>query len=381
MEISRDQHLDDAQETILKLARIIGECRNNADAPLPTLSYSYPTDSMGGTGTERSGLIRPIHKVRIEYKWIIPQVIPLRELTIVAGESDMAKSFLTQAIGTYITTGELRDYFPKSDIQEPRTVYYFTREDDEDTTLIGRALDHGYDPESERIKVLDSKLCFSDFPALEGDIIADRPAMVVWDTASMFLSPKVNMNEQNAVVQDLENLLDLARIYNFAVVVICHLRKAAGTLKERINASIGFTSLARSVVGVEWVNEEERIRCFSNVKLNIHERKIGHEFTIENNRVEFQLTSGDYSHLMRGKKNASPQSDQLLCNDWLGELIATGPILNDKVVKEANENGFDKSQLSRARKKHNAKVKRLQDGLYYTVPLIDGAMAVAVATP
>ena len=325
-----------------------------------------------------SNLIRPIHREVVPIRWLIPGLIPLRELTVLVGDSDVGKSYMMMGLSSYITSGEFGDFFPRSDVSEPRNIFYFTREDDEDSTVLGRMQAHNFDP--QRVIVMDKALTFSDFPNLEGAIVKYRPALVVWDTAAMFLSGKTEMNDQKTVVQDLEPLLGLARKYDFAVVVIAHLRKdSKGTLKDRIMASIGFQTLARAAVAVTWKDaeceEQKTTRIVGNIKGNLTKEVLAHEFAIdEQGKVQFQSSQASYGAMRKGIKDKAP-SQQALCDDWMRAQLAAGTVLNSRLVEEAEAHGFSKSHLSRARSIHHASVKRLEDGLLYTVSLLDEALS------
>lgn len=238
-------------------------CRVNTETPIP----------------RRSGLVRNIHRNRIETTFIVPGMIPLRQLTMWTGHGEVGKTYVLTAIVAAITNGTMQTLFPGSCLTEPRFVYFLSGEDDEDSTLLERLELHN--TVLDNIRVINKRFRFDQVAQLKTDIKVDKPVLIIFDSTSTFLSPTIDMNTQVAVVSDLDQLVEIAREYNLAVGVIHHLRKGdSGDLVEQMIASVGFSTLARTCVGVYYKSGDKGPRIAKVIKGNLVRDKMGFEFDI-----------------------------------------------------------------------------------------------------
>ena len=190
-------------------------------------------------------------------RWLWRPRLPLRSLSVIAGEKGLGKSILTNArLAAEATRGQL----PGELEGQPIDVLICTAEDDWRSVVKPRLIAHGADLDRvHRVTVKDnsgeSLLTLPDDVALleaqierlraEGRIVG----MMVIDPISAFLSQATDTHRDASVRRALAPLAAMAERLDLVVVVVAHLTKDEGTrLINRVSGSGAFVNAARSVL-------------------------------------------------------------------------------------------------------------------------------------
>jgi len=198
---------------------------------------------------------RAIRSERV--RWLWRDRIPLRGLTVVAGEKGLGKSLLTNArLPAEATRGAL----PGELHGNPIDVLVVTAEDDWASVVKPRLIAHDADLDRvHRVSVIDeageSLLTLpDDVPPLEAEIQHLRSAghvvgMVVIDPIGAFLSQSTDTHRDASVRRALAPLAALAERLDLVVVVVAHLTKdESSRLINRVSGAGAFVNAARSLL-------------------------------------------------------------------------------------------------------------------------------------
>lgn len=191
--------------------------------------------------------------------WLWPDRIPLRGLTVVAGEKGLGKSILTNAhLAAEVTRGKLEGELQGT----PADVLIATAEDSWPAVIKPRLMAHGADLDRvHRVEVRDdegqSLLTLPDDAALFEEEIERLRAngrtvgMLVVDPIGAFLSTTIDSHKDAHVRRALAPLADLAERLDIAVLVVAHLTKDEGRrMIARVHGAAAFVNAARSVLAL-----------------------------------------------------------------------------------------------------------------------------------
>lgn len=191
-------------------------------------------------------------------RWAWEDRVPLRSLTVVAGEPGLGKSTFTNAhLVAALTRGELDGELRG----EPRDVLILSAEDDWSTVVVPRLMAAGavlelvhrvavHEPDGEGLFTLPG-----DVPRLAAamETVAERGrrvGMIVIDPIGAFLSETTDSHKTAAVRRALAPLAKLAMDRDLVVVVVAHLNKDdSQKLLQRVSGSGAFGQAPRSVLG------------------------------------------------------------------------------------------------------------------------------------
>ena len=212
---------------------------------------------------------------RQEVSWLLPQLIPVRETTILASDGGSGKGFITAEILAGLTRGTMPTFL-QSDIpfENPAsTVLYLTTEDPANEILRPRMEDAGAD--MSKIRFIDraneilQSISFSDENGILSVLLEElRPDLVVFDPFQAFVPERVRMSERNQIRQCLNHLTVLSGLYGTTFLILCHTNKR-DTLEARkcLADSADIWDHARSVIFVGNTKELD-VKYFTQEKTN-----------------------------------------------------------------------------------------------------------------
>jgi len=218
-----------------------------------------PPRGAAGEVRGRRAELTPASAIRSErVRWLETGRIPLRGLTVVAGEKGLGKSTLTNArLPALITRGTLAGEL--SGI--PVDVLVASAEDDWRAVVKPRLQAHGADLDRvHRLAVRDASgemlvTLPNDVALIEEAIVSMRAGgrtvgALVIDPISAFLSDATDSHKDASVRRAIAPLAAMAERQDLAVIVVAHLTKdESKRLISRVSGSGAFVNAARSVLG------------------------------------------------------------------------------------------------------------------------------------
>ena len=196
-----------------------------------------------------------------EVRWLWKPYIPIGKVTLLEGDPESGKSYLSLAIAARVTKGQgLPAYGTQpSQGRTPRNVLLLTGEDGTADTVVPRLLKVGGD--SARVfqftgiiqtkdgKDFETSITLDAVLHIEAALKQHQPELVVVDPFQSFLGSHVDMHRANEIRPVLDGLGRLATTYGCAIVLIRHLKKdTAGGANYRGLGSIDIYAAARSVL-------------------------------------------------------------------------------------------------------------------------------------
>ena len=239
----------------------------------------------------------------------------------------------------------------------PLSVIYQTAEDGLADTVKPRLEEAKAD--CSRILVIDDreKSLTMDDDRLEKAINATGARLLILDPIQAYLGGGVDMNRANEARDMTKKLSQLAERTGCAVLLIGHMNKASGVKAAyRGIGSIDFFAVARSVLLVARVAEQDNIRVLAQIKSNLAEE--GQPIAFERRKDEFRYM-GAYDitidELLGGycKTNKIQQAKQLIKGLYGKNVLISSADMEQK----AEAIGVSKRTLDMAKKELNIKSK------------------------
>ncbi len=290
--------------------------------------------------------------------WLWPERILRGSFTLLAGEGEIGKSFLTLDLIARISTG--RPFPDQAEATlEPSHCIFVTAEDRLGMTIKPRLLALGADCSKVHTITtgLDSKgkpLAFTiaDIGRLD-KIMAVQPGivMIVIDPIAAFLG-RVDENKNAELRSLLGPLSDFADRHNVAIVGITHFGKTPSTKPSaKILGSVAYSNASRAAWCVIADPNNPDRRLMLRVKNNLSADKTGMAFTIKDGRVVWELEPVKLSASDVLAESASPKraekaeakKEPIIAG--IRRVLANGPMKGDDVKAELAEEGFGKNKV------------------------------------
>jgi KaiC/GvpD/RAD55 family RecA-like ATPase len=329
--------------------------------------------SVGRPATTDAGLIRMTDRQVRDIEWLWEGRIPLGKCSLLVGDPDCGKSFITLDLAARVTRGNGVE--PEPGLEEPGSVLLLSADDHIDDTILPRLEAAGADlgrvallPRTIRPEGSESERLFSlasDIDRLEqalGEIGDCR--LVIVDPISAYLRG-VDTYNNFTVRQHLLKLSDLAERHGVAILIVSHQRKAtAPTAMYRAIGSLAFTAVARVVLMVTVDETVAGRRLLLPVKMTLQTAATGRAFSIEEGRVEWEpepvpYTADEMAVLVRSGEASVDVVRETV--EWLKELLDERKRLPaDEIQRLARERSISKAVLWTAKKQ--ACIKAVRDG-------------------
>lgn len=358
---SRDSQSDDElREALLKMVE---------QAPvLSNLPQSPNTDAAPQRTDDKSrpGLLT-VNLADVEPKevtWLWKSRIPLGKITLIGGDPGLGKSTMTMDIAARVTRGDGwpddRDYRAP-----PAKVLLFNSEDDIADTIRPRldtagaivanvivtqgvpTMDHEGNPSARGFDLS------RDLPRLTHELEKHADIrLVIIDPISAYCG-KVDSHNNTDVRGMLAPLAELAAKYSVAMILVTHLSKGtSGRAVYRAMGSLAFAAAARAVWAVDKDPDDPERRLWVPVKFNCGPMPTG-------------LAYRSTGRIVWDDKPVLQTADELLCGDgasprnaqeapatqWLIDFLTNGPQDAIEVFSQAEQCGFSRSQINKAKSK------------------------------
>lgn len=202
-------------------------------------------------------------------RWLVPGYFPMGELTLIAGDGGVGKSFLTMSVSAALTRGEPcfgLDYPPLP----PKHVLLMACEDDASTTLRPRLL--ACDAVLSRVHLVDGirdknkkllpfSLAHIDLLDRCLEQVSDVGVVLIDPVSAYLVGTQVNPGRDEEVRSLIEPLRLLGRKHDVTVMMVKHFNKSASPkASSRIADSAVWRNSCRSCY-VVFPDDEEDGRC------------------------------------------------------------------------------------------------------------------------
>jgi len=300
-------------------------------------------------------------------RWFWPNRIPAGMFSMVAGNPNMGKSFLTMYLAAVASTG--RDWPDCPNPMPAGTVLLVSGEESVRHAIKPRLEWNGAD--CSRIHILQHIAAGSAQQLF--DIRRHVPELAAYldsapDCRAIFIDPitsylgGANENSNSEIRSALLGLMSLAEERNVTIIGVSHLNKKCDLKAiHRTLGSVAFTAAARSLWLVETEPREQDSagrdvpgplwRKFLPVKANLSIEPSGLRFQVDRGRVIFDPTpcsqSADEAISSDGRMEARALDE---AKAFLQEQLASGPRPAKEILDAAEAEGISVRTLRRAGK-------------------------------
>ena len=292
-------------------------------------------------------------------EWLIPNYIPKRNITTMAGDGGSGKTTVWCEIAASISAGRpcflTKESIPDTFQHGPgETVFFFSAEDSAESILKGRLRkNNAILPNILTIDMRDDRFQHIRFDSefLEDLIIKHKPVLLIFDPLQAFIPPHIRMCDRNAMRSCMRPLISLGEKYDCTSLVIVHSNKESGLWgRRRMADSADIWDISRSVLMVG-ETKEKGIRYISHEKSNYGMTADTVLFSIEKEQVIFKnytdkndrdfVTEVDYSI------RQAPQREE--AKEFILDFLKDGTKEVSEMEGTANSIGISSKTLRRAK--------------------------------
>ena len=219
-------------------------------------------------------------------QWLVPDMIPLGEITLLGADGGTGKGFWTAQLIAYVTTGRTSGFFPVPPDQIGR-VLVLSGEDSPSKVLVPRYIAAGADISKVHVLTSDKYyvetgkiLCLKD-KALSDFVDTIEPILVVVDPLQSFIPDNVEMSARNQMRRVMTPLQAINIKHLSASLVPMHTNKKQGISgRARLADSSDLWDIARSVLMMGYSKNDDKI-YISHEKSNYSKKQKTVLFHIE----------------------------------------------------------------------------------------------------
>lgn len=345
------------------------------------------------TAPARKITLIPASSVKTErLDWLIPNWLPKRSLTLLAGREGLGKSTIACDIAAQATRGELSG--------APMRVAYLATEDSPSITVKPRLEAAGADLDNVFFFEVSTETGSAGALTLPGDtglltraLVDNDVHLVILDAAKSAMHGSLDGYRDDDVRQFLEPLAAMADNHDIAVLGLVHFGKRESTDPGKlILGSIAWSQIARSVLSV--AANEDRGLIVTNTKGNLAPKIVSREVRIvsatvpvdeddfvEVGRAEWgEETNVSAADLLAQRDEANEDRDEIeaVVIDYLSAHGGSAPA--GDVLKATRAAGLNDNAVKRARRRIGVKTQKrgMKSGWEWsidTTKVLEGARA------
>jgi RecA-family ATPase len=304
-------------------------------------------------------------------RFLVEPQFPLGTLVICAGDGNVGKSNLLLAVAAALTNGVPLPWERDQSKRKPVNVLFQSAEDGLADTIKPRLMK--LKANCDRVHSINDgeyPLIIGD-PRIEEAIIRTGAKLLVLDPISSFVE---NYAGANNIRPQFIALADMAARMDCCVCGIAHLNKRGGKAQYRTLGSVDVTAVARSVITVGKLPDDEEIRCFIHSKSNLTAPAKPQAFGFDEASGLIFLGSVDITldELLDGeydkKRKEKTPSKRDGAKDFITTTLSNGAAPAAEMKTLADSAGISKNTLERAKSELGVKSFQRQGEWFWTLP-------------
>jgi hypothetical protein len=310
--------------------------------------------------------------------WLWHQRVPMGMLTLLNGDPELGKTWLSLDMAARITTGRGFPDGAANPFGERRDVLWVSAEDPDGQVVKPRL----QMLEADVTRVHSFKFVLEK--SLEGNYLTEHGldlschieqldqwldrnklvAMMILDPLAAFIG-RTDSHRNSEVRRLLSPLSKLAAKHDVAIIGINHLSKGNGeNAMYRGMGSIAFVAAARSswLIAKDKKRPKDR-RLFTKIKCNVQTEDVGglsflvgpqvpQGISWEKGRLD--ITADETLRIADGRAPAKAEA-----KEWLLELLKDGPVPSDDVWSKAEADGLNSATLKSAKKELSVRSRKM----------------------
>src|SRR5262245_2667242 len=305
--------------------------------------------------------VRRLADVQAEkIEWLWKPYIAIGKITVIEGDPGLGKSWLTCAIATAIAAGK---GLPGTDPTEPTNTLICSAEDGLGDTIRPRLDAFGADV--TRIYAVESPFILDEegILLLEEQIAIHKPRLVIIDPLVAYFGSGVDLHRSNETREIMARMMLIARKFRCAILCVRHLAKGgASKAIYRGIGSIDITAAARSVLLVGADPNDPNKRGIVQIKNNLEKFGPALGYEIEDGKFywtgQSDLTAEAILSFSVGYEGKEEKNARTEGEEFLEEVLASGPIPAKDVYLEASKAKISRKTLERAKSRLGVKSRK-----------------------
>lgn len=280
-------------------------------------------------------------------EWIWFPYIPKGMVTILEGEPDQGKSWITCSIASHISNGTPLP--GQKHTSPPQKVLMMTQEDDLGVTMRPRLEALGAN--LSNIFLLDKNFTLDEWGLAQIDTLMRSMVItiLVLDPMTKYMGGKIDMYRPNETDMVMSPLVQAARDTECAILLVRHLRKSkSGNAKDNGIGSINILGSARSVVQVSQLANGTKV--MTHIKHNISAQGPSLTYSTEGNTFKWGEELGMEDSAVQKKVSTNPRAyGAEKARAFLRTTLKDGPVWVAEVLARGADEGISKITLERAK--------------------------------
>jgi RecA-family ATPase len=282
--------------------------------------------------------------------------IPNGKLILMSGDPNCGKTNFALAICAAVTTGEPLPWETERGKVEPASVIFQSQEDGYGDTIKPRLMRLGADYDRVHVINEDVRHLSLEDSRIEHAIVRTGAKLAVFDPITSYING-FEISNSGAIRPILTQLADVAARTGCSICCICHLNKSGGKSAYRILGSIDVAAIARSVIMVAKMPDDEEISVIYHAKSNLSTPGKPYAFGFDENggivwlgEVEItldELLSGKLDKSKRHSQKSPSQSDN--AKQFITAALSSGVTAAAEIKTLAESAGISKNTLERAK--------------------------------